>query len=55
MKAEVQSKEMKKLDKIKRKSIKSLYDGGTPSLRGTLIKIIGHSRLQLHPDPVLRL
>lgn len=39
MKAEVQSKEMKKLDSIKRKSIKSLYDGGTPSLRGTLIKI----------------
>ena len=30
---------MKKLDSIKRKSIKSLYDGGTPSLRGTLIKI----------------
>jgi arabinogalactan oligomer/maltooligosaccharide transport system permease protein len=40
VKAEVQSKEMKKLDQIKRKSIKSLYDGGTPSLRGTLIKII---------------
>ncbi|MEY4741365.1 MAG: hypothetical protein RL672_115, partial [Actinomycetota bacterium] len=30
---------MKQLDKIKRKSIKRLYDGGTPSLRGTLIKI----------------
>ena len=40
MKAEKQSAEMKRLDRIKRKSIKSLYDGGTPSLRGTLIKIV---------------
>ena len=39
MKAEKQSAEMKQLDRIKRKSIRSLYDGGTPSLRGTLIKI----------------
>jgi len=39
VKAEKQSVEMKQLDKIKRKSIKRLYDGGTPSLRGTLIKI----------------
>ena len=31
---------MKQLDRIKRKSIKSLYDGGTPSLRGTIIKIV---------------
>ena len=31
---------MKQLDRIKRKSIKSLYDGGTPSLRGTMVKII---------------
>ena len=40
MKAEQQTKEIKQLDKIKRKSVKSLYDGGTPSLRGTVIKIV---------------
>jgi arabinogalactan oligomer/maltooligosaccharide transport system permease protein len=31
---------MKQLDRIKRKSIKRLYDGGTPSLRGTIVKIV---------------
>jgi arabinogalactan oligomer / maltooligosaccharide transport system permease protein len=40
VKAEKQTAEMKQLDRIKRKSIKSLYDGGTPSLRGTIIKIV---------------
>ncbi len=25
---------------VKRKSVKQLYDGGTPSLRGTIIKIV---------------
>ncbi|MDE2386628.1 MAG: ABC transporter permease subunit [Actinomycetales bacterium] len=40
MKAEQQTAEMKKLDKFKRKSVKKLYDGGTPGLRGTMIKII---------------